>query len=206
MVTKLVLGNQLLPWIAATFNDQLNYKPIYLLRHPVAVCMSQLNTIAKIKPAQQFLFLQADKRFKIFDTLNNERFIEYEKYLRTLETKIEIQVALWCINNKNLINKVKPQWIMVYYEDLLLNPEIEFKLLIKKIGLNDMVENVHNVNFRNPSSTVYNSKFSQNPDEQLSKFLKIFTKEQLHKLQKVLDHFEIKTYTAFSPYPVKKKL
>jgi hypothetical protein len=203
VITKFVLGNQLLPWIAATFNNQLNYKPIYLLRHPVAVCMSQLNTIAKIKPTQQFLILPKSKRFKIFETLNNERFIKHEGYLSSLETKMEIQVALWCINNKNLLNEKQPHWVMVYYEDLLLNPDKEFDLLLKNTGLDKMGGNTQKINFRKPSSTVYNSKLLQNPEDQLSKFTNIFTYDELQKLQNVLDYFEIKIYNAFNPYPLK---
>lgn len=182
VITKFVLGNQILPWIVTTFSEQFKFKPIYLLRHPVAVCMSHLNTFTKIKPHQQFLILPENNRFKTINTLNNERFTVHEAYLSSLETKMEIQVVLWCINNKNLIETKQADWVKVFYEDLLLNPEKEFELLLKKTGLNKIMGNAQNIDFRKPRSTVFNSRFLTNPEEQLTKFTKTFSEQELQKV------------------------
>jgi hypothetical protein len=204
IITKFVLGNQVLPWFVNHFENKMRFKPIYLLRHPVAVCSSQLINFAKINTENHFKELASDYQFHIPNSIYNKRFKENEGYISSLKTKMEIQVALWCINNMNLIeHKHNNKWVMVFYEDLLLNPKEHMISLINDIGMKNKIRQVESYDFRSPSKTVFSSRFEVNPENQLKKFTYTYTEKQLQKVQNVLDYFKIKVYSAFSPYPLR---
>src|SRR4051812_49421745 len=53
IITKFVRANRLIPWMTNHFN--FRYKPIYLLRHPIPVCISQIKNFqpeARLQPFQ----------------------------------------------------------------------------------------------------------------------------------------------------------
>ena len=65
----------LAPWIPHQI--QLRYKPVMLIRHPVAVALSQLDA-----------FRGADRdavTYKVPNCHNNQRFVQNEQYLNGLE-------------------------------------------------------------------------------------------------------------------------
>ena len=203
VVTKFVRANNLLPWFTKDLN--LNHKPILLLRHPITTCMSNLKnfrggmTLASLSQpySEQNIFVPPD-------WINNERYIKHQDFINSLSTPLERKVALWCVNNTHvIIHPEREKWITVYYEDLVLKPEEEFSLLLKKLELPFSPKDYEHLNFKRASDTNIRNGYNPNPAIQLESFLKVFDDVYLNKIQNIFDYFELKNYTAFSAYPIK---
>ncbi len=191
VLTKMVRSNLLLPFIVKNF--KLKHKPIYLLRHPIAVAKSQLRNI----PESQ----KENPGYKIPDTLNNERYIENSEYLDSLETILERQVALWCIHNMEIINHPMngKKWAIVYYEELLLDPGKELKRIGNEISLEiPFDESLIN----KPSKSDFFNEYQDDKKKQLSKWMNGLSQKELHNLQIVFDHYQLKIYSADNIMPL----
>jgi hypothetical protein len=204
VVTKFVLVNQMLPWLVTRFGNKLKYKPVYLVRHPIPTCMSQLKTFHGVKEKDLFKSLKGSVKFVTPSCNFNERFKKHEVYINSLDSKIERHIALWCINNGNLFNhEDSDKWITLFYEDLVISPLEEVVKLFNKMKIPFKSERFEKFNFQKPSHSNFNNEYKSNPVLQLESFLAKFSKEELQRLQSVLDYFKIVQYSAFNAYPIK---
>jgi hypothetical protein len=191
VITKFVRSNEMLAWLVNSF--QLKYKPIYLLRHPVAVAKSQIRNFydkhEKLSP------------FEILDTINSSRYLEHLGYINSLTTMLERQVALWCIHNRNVLNHPDhgKKWIVVYYENLVVNPDKELQRLAEELNLNIPDGSI---DYQRASRSDYHNEYISDKSVQLSKWKNGLTDDQLRALQEVLDHFGIEEYSALDIYPI----
>ncbi len=194
VLTKMVRSNLMLPWL--TKNFVFKHKPIYLLRHPVAVAKSQFRNIPESH--------KENANYIIPDTLNNERYIENSDYLDSLKTTLERQVALWCIHNMDVINHPMndKKWVVVYYEELLLNPDIELQRIGKEINLEiPFDESLVN----KPSRSDFFNEYQNDKKKQLSKWMNGLSQKELRNLQLVFDHYNLKIYSADNIMPLEPR-
>lgn len=204
VVTKFVLANQLLPWLVVVIGDKLKHKPVYLVRHPIPTCMSQLKTFHKVSGDRLFLPLSKAERFNIPNDKCNELYKEHQIYINSLNSKLERHIALWCINNADLLRQESSgEWQTLFYEDLIENPKNVFINLLNSIHVEYDIQVINKINFRKPSHSNFNKDFKLNVDEQLNSYLGKFTKDELNKLQAIFDYFKIVHYSAFNAYPIK---
>lgn len=195
VLTKCVRAVALLPWLIK--NNAFIHKPIYLLRHPIAVVLSQFNAFHNEKS-------QLKQWFDIPDWINNERFIKHADFINQLETVLEKKIALWCINNIYTINHADrdKKWITIYYENLLLHPEMEFSRILNELGLNVSKELFDTVQFQEPSVTDFKDDFIKNATNQLYKWEARLTVSELLHIQAIFDYFGIRCYSAFNAMPL----
>jgi Sulfotransferase family len=191
VITKCVRANQLIPWMINHFN--FRYKPVYLLRHPIPVCISQIKNFlpgARLEP------------FQVPDWINNDAYKKHSGYLNSMETLLQRQIALWCLRNSGIINHphAGEKWIVVYYEDLVSDPENEVSKLFKKLSL-DTPKKLGQ--FRKPSKSTNLNDFKEEPMEQLSKWKEDVNADELAKIEHIFNYFEIKIYSAYNIYPLK---
>ena len=191
VMTKMVRSNLLLPWLTKTFD--FKHKPIYLLRHPIAVSKSQLRNI----PEDQGVFSE----FQIPDIIHNERYAENREYINSLKTRLERQVALWCLHNMEIINHIDSgkRWVVVYYEELLLNTEKEIARISDEINLRIPIDSNK---FDKPSKSDFFHEFQKDKKKQLSKWKDNLSEDELANLQKIFDHFGLTIYNAKEIIPV----
>jgi len=191
MIVKFVRANAMIPWLTKTFNFKL--APVLLLRHPFAVAASQLDY-----GAWDYEYTG----FKIPDCPYNTIYKEHTEFLSTLHSKAEGLVASWCITNRIPLNNNRNNidWITIYYEDLIMNPEKEMERLFNRWDI-DMPGNVV-VAMRHPSTTTKDATFEKSIEQQLSKWMKVYDTEQIIKLQRILDYFEVKVYNGKSVSPI----
>lgn len=193
MIVKFVRANAMIPWLTKTFT--FKFAPVLLLRHPFAVAASQMNY-----GAWDYDY----SGFQIPDCPYNDIYKEHTEFLSTLHSKAESLVASWCITNriplKNKRNNI--DWITIYYEDLIMNPEQEMERLFNawKIEMPDGVMAA----MRRPSSTTKDATFEKSIEQQLSKWMDSFDDEHIMKLQRVLDYFEVNTYTGKTFLPTNR--
>lgn len=195
VITKSVRAVSLLPWIVKHLN--LKRKPIYLLRHPVATAFSHLKAFGNPEESLQ--------PFEVPDFINNERFIQHRAYLNTLQSKVERQVALWCLNNSLVINHPDhgKKWLVVYYEDLVLHPKREVEKLLADLNLPQDTKLLDTINFKKPSQTDMDQDFIKNGIKQLEKWKAWLSPEEQAAIQKIFDHFNFKLYSANESMPNK---
>jgi hypothetical protein len=139
--------------------------------------------------------------FEIPDTIHNERYIQNQAYINSLKSLLEKQVALWCVNNMDIINHPwnGKKWITVYYEKMLIDPEKKLKRISRELNIKLKIdENI----LRKPSRTDFFNEFQANASEQLSKWQHDLSSNDLKKIQDIFDHFGLKSYTARDPLPV----
>jgi hypothetical protein len=192
VITKFVRANLLLPYLVNNFN--LKYKPIFLVRHPIDVCISQI------------------KAFKIDNndvenySINNERFIENKEYIYSLDSKLEKKIAIWCLNNCHVLkdfetlNKV----ILVFYSDLLINPVEETSKIFKKLNIldgNEIEAVLDLIDFKRPSLTDFKNDLINESKKQLNKNFEKLTINEKDKIQLIFNYFGFNLFNAYSPYP-----
>lgn len=181
LIIKFCRANRLLPWFVNQF--QPKYKPVYMVRHPFAVVQSQLKQGGWDSP------------FKKFE-IPKSPFVQFEEehydFLFSLNSKPELLTAVWCISNKQTIDNDRngKDWIFLTYEDLFLRPEEMVKHIFDVWGLEVPIS----INYSKVSATSKGTD-TKNKLAQLSKWQEAFTSDDIQRMSKVLEHFEIKLYS-----------
>jgi hypothetical protein len=141
--------------------------------------------------------------FKLPNTLNNDRYHPHIDYINSLETRLEQQIAIWCIDNIEIINhRDSNKWLSIYYEDFILNPKASLISVFNAWNLNYDSITLDTLDFKKPSRTVYDKNdLKSDANLHIESFLEKFNPNQLQRIQDILDHFEIKNYSAFDAYP-----
>jgi hypothetical protein len=183
-VVKLIGANALLPWLTHQFN--FSFTPIHFLRHPFAIVASQAKRPAWKKAGAT--------GFKVPNCRFNEVYLQHQNFLSTLETRAEAMTAWWCLENsiplRSPHNNVK--WITLHYENLLMNPEIELRKIFTRWGIEMPASILDQV--QQPSTTTTEATFLQSKEKQLSKWQESLGADQIFKMRRVLDYFEIECY------------
>ena len=189
IIVKFVRGNTFIPWLINQFD--FKYKPVYLLRHPLAVANSRLRNFKEDQAFQSFNF--PDQPF-------NENILVHKPFLESLKTSIEIVIAIWCLNNKALLQEEDPkEYIKVNYENLRLQPEVQLRKIFNQLTIPLPKKALEMIN--KPSVTDFNKEMVADPHHQIEKWVKLISPEQQAEAQRVLDYFEIREYSAYNAYP-----
>tara|TARA_B110000259_G_scaffold57894_1_gene68386 strand:+ start:269 stop:1270 length:1002 start_codon:yes stop_codon:yes gene_type:complete len=201
VITKFVRANLLAPYLLETFN--FKKKPIFLIRHPIDICMSQNKTNFSESFQNRF------KEKNIPNDINKTRFEKHFAFLNKLDTDLEIRIALWCINNISTINNsdIFSKMFVVYYYDLILNPKSQLEKIYKNLGIEEVLyKNFNFIDFKKPSSTARANQSYDDAKYQLKKNIKTLSPLQKDNIQKVFDYFNFKLFDAYSAEPKKQHL
>jgi len=179
LLIKFCRASALLPWITETF--PLRYKPVHLVRHPLAVVASQF-------------------RHGSWDTLAIKKAGTASP---SPDDIVEHQVTLWCKENALALQAADSAsaWITVHYEDLLLAPLREFDRIFSTWGCQPDVD-IETL-IRKPSGTTRDASHLSTPESQLAKWQGTFTEETLEIAQQILDRAGVTRYSSRSPMPLR---
>ncbi|OUT66954.1 MAG: hypothetical protein CBB70_09485 [Planctomycetaceae bacterium TMED10] len=192
-LTKFVRANLLVPYLIAQFD--FKFKPVFLIRHPIDVCISRTKSFERD---------HVSIGHNITESINSERFIEHAAFLDTLDSDFELQIAHWCLNNCATIKKLDTNKLcVVFYSDLLLNPEKETEKILDTTGLRVFAENLNEIEYRNASYTS-NSHLEESVEKQLTKNIESLDQGTKQKVQDIFDYFDFKIFSAFSAFPNKQ--
>jgi hypothetical protein len=126
VIMKFCRGNALLPWLCNNFD----IKPIYLIRHPLAVVSSQLQhmNFRGYKVHADTMSYQNGKYLKLFEM--------YRDQIRNIRSIEEMFAVWWCLSNAGplIINEANRKWITVSYEMLIKQPEFEYERVTSHTG------------------------------------------------------------------------
>jgi len=182
LILKCVHANGMLPWI--TNQICFRHPPIYLLRHPFAVVLSQKRHGA---------WKEQEIPFQIPNCPYNEIFKRHSHFLSTLKSFEEVMTANWCLSNIHTLNHPNPvRWHTLYYEHLreqgLVGLFRHFELPVPRdVGL---LANKPSRTTRGSGPTSLDSW-----QQEISVSLQ-------GRMQRVLDTFGVTQYSKDSPFPL----
>ena len=126
--------------------------------------------------------------------------------LKAFHDKQDAEVTLlkpietWLQTNSDLHEHLDEKYLTIFYEDLLLNPKDE----LTKIELAWGKELVRYIpSLRKASATDFQNDLQQNPRMQIEKWINQISEQQKKELQDLFDKYALKTYSAYSAYPIK---
>lgn len=189
LVLKFVRANGLLPWLLRQFDFRL--KPVVLTRHPFAMAASMVRHPGWSDMPSHYVFPQSP-------------FMEYSQdersFLESLTTPEEVMVAKWCTRNRGLLRHPRhnQDWITLHYEILLLRPEDTIRYLFAEWNMPVPPAVLQNIN--KASREALETDFLRDKTYQLNKWHTRFTPQQIARLQRIMDFFEIDLYSK-DPMP-----
>ncbi|MFW5787943.1 MAG: sulfotransferase domain-containing protein [Halanaerobiales bacterium] len=215
-VFRLLRSSYLLDW----FNNNFDIHIIYLFRHPIAASLSRKkiwensSNPSYWSPNNDYL-LKSDYIRKKYLTSKN---IKYLKIKLKNCNRLEEFVITWCLENLPVIRKIqslkhRPDFIVLTYEDLLMNPGKVISFLCQKLHLADEEKMLAQLQI--PSSTVrYSDDRTKNNFENrtydqnylLKKWKKEISDETEKSIFAILKKFQIEIYCEGNFIPSRRFL
>ena len=176
MVVKFVRANRLLPWLCNNFTIP---KPILLLRHPCGVVASQLNY---------------DHAWSDIQRPEIPEYIQqYPKFIEIIEeanSEIEFLTITWILDQLPvLLSETPERWLIITYEDLILQPEKTLKCISNQWKVNLNTEKAL-AKLHKPSTVVSTSGISG-----VNGWQKKLTKEQINTILNLVHAFGLSFYS-----------
>ena len=178
-VYKTIRGKRLLHWLKA--NIKFKYKPIFLIRHPLAM----IHSLSKHQ-SWNYQF----RPFELPKKRNIETYVKHNDFLQNLRSTEEQILAHWCMANEiyfkhdNLIKDC----IIVKYEDLLSDTENTLIDIFNEWQMD--VGGINKIDFRKPSSSS-NKGHKILPAVQKEQWKKEMDNTSVQKYNRILEYFEI---------------
>ncbi len=174
------------------FEMKFNIQVVYLLRHPIPVALS---------------LIRENIEHRVVHYLNNDLYCQ--KYLseelicfsnQIIEhgSELEIRILQWCLENLPPIKFfIKENWVIVTYEDLVVNGEETINKLYNSLNLNEFQSLAEHLS--QPSRTTEDIKTKNkiiNEDKTylIRKWEKVITKEEKQKAFDILRKFDLEKY------------
>jgi len=108
------------------FRDSFNGRIVYFIRHPIPVSLSR----------RAFPRLQAFVNSAYADNFSDSQLREAQRIM-TLGSHLERGVLDWCFQNALPLRQMTPDWALLTYEQLVLEPEVSVQYLADKLELAD---------------------------------------------------------------------
>lgn len=188
LVIKFTRAHLMLPWLTRQF--EFKYKPILLLRHPIAVAQSQVRAFAH----------KSFEGWRTPQSRKNEIYSIHEPFLMTLKTNLEIQLALWYMHNSIPLSHARndQDWVVVHYENLLTDPSNELARIKERTGI--PIPQISENQLIKRSNSDFKGDF-KNAKNQLVKWKSKLTDEELERLQEIITYFKVDIYSCEDHMP-----
>lgn len=198
IIVKFIRANLMLEWIAKNFNVKI----LFVVRHPAAVISSCLNIVMS-NVVQGWDFEGLLQKYKNDVQLNDDFLHRYDSFLQHRLSIVSSIAVIWCI--ENMLPIVKAQQAghhVVFYEDLIVNPESNWEKIIRSIDVNSTPSiELYSKPSQQASKYMKKSKFD---DSQITRWQKYLNKEQLIEIEEILKNFNVSIYNVSEPMPVSR--
>lgn len=177
--------------------DKLNAKIVYLVRHPIPVSISR-KELPRLKS-----FVESDD-FKL--TAFQKKI---SKEIFNNGSQMQKAILDWCYQNYLTLSNNKNNWLIISYEQMVLDPESVIKELNKREIITEELGKVYK-SLQSPSKNTYQSSVERkkllknkesDPKELIKNWLSKVDENQINQVQEILDVFNIDLYKANSPFP-----
>ncbi len=188
-------GEDRISWFRDTFGGRV----VLLLRHPIAVSLSR-----DVLPRLQ-AFLESDYRRHF-----SAQQLAFARQLAASGNKLERGVLDWCLQNAVPLRQAEPDWIVISYEQLVLEPRPVLERLAAKLDLPDPERLFRSL--RVPSRTVNKSdrltaQVLDQPDSAerssylIEKWRRHVGPEVELRVMEILKRFDVDVYAAGHALP-----
>ncbi|MDX2245486.1 MAG: sulfotransferase [Bacteroidia bacterium] len=133
----LFAGEDYIGWFQEKFDGQI----VYLLRHPIPVSFS------RSKSPRLESFLNSEFR----NNLNSEE-LRFAKKIQTSGSDYERAVLDWTLQNLMPLRQMQPDWLLISYEQLVLESEKMVGYMVSKLGFKDPDQMLSRINKASASS------------------------------------------------------
>jgi hypothetical protein len=181
--------------------QRCNAHVVYLLRHPIATSISR-HALPRLE-----LFLRSE----FYDRLlgDSDRIAEIRQ-LASSGTSLQKALVSWCYENLVALSQPRDTWLLLSYEELVLNPERSCDLLLDRLQLTD--RNAMLAAFERPAVNITMShaqtiEAMSNPDAKhrrhrlATKWMNQVSARDMDDAAEVLSAFAIDAYDARRPLP-----
>ncbi len=181
LLIKFCRANLLLPWLTKNFD----IKPIYLIRHPLAVVASQLR-----HPGYQSMDIK-EHIFKINHPKYNDIFEKYRYLMVKINSRESLFAHWWAIQQILLLNHPEKdsRWVTVSHEKLHRYPAEELNRIAEFCSIE--IPKDWEKRIRKPSQTAQD--FSET--DHVSGWKKYLSKEQVSEILDIVHAYGIGLYT-----------
>lgn len=196
-IVKDIRANLLLKWLA--LNTE-NMPIIFIMRHPCAVALSKEKIFFKKGAWEPNVskFLSQGKLMK--DYLSDFKFIfnRYDEY-----NFFEKKIIEWCIKNYIPLKQFDDdEMLLVFYEDLCLNPQRVLDKVFGFIGKEWAFDEKLKSKISKPSALSKEDSAIRQGENLITKWIKEIEKKDLLKTAEIIKCFNLdKIYTIDSPKP-----
>ena len=182
----------MLGWLSKNYHAKI----VYLVRHPCAIVASKLRLKGPGWSHEGLLKLYLGDQALWNDYLHN-----FKEVISNPYAEIEGHTLLWCIENMiPLTRSDKKNTLTVFYEDLILNGQREWKCIWDFLDLNG-IPGLESIS-RPSQQTSYDMKDKVFDSNQLTKWTKDFTRDELLQIDRILNIFQVPFYSAWEPKPI----
>ncbi|MCA9884568.1 MAG: hypothetical protein KC708_16430, partial [Anaerolineae bacterium] len=121
IIFKILNGQEdRISWFADTFNGRI----LFLLRHPIPVSLSR----KQLPRLETFVKSEYKRHFTVKQLTSAERVIANG-------SNLERGVLSWCFQNAVPLRDRRPDWIVMTYEQTVLEPEVIIRHLARRLDL-----------------------------------------------------------------------
>lgn len=194
LVIKVCNAHALIDW----FNQHFDIYCLYLIRHPVPTALSIINR-GWGNDAAAYLKNEAFCK----EYLNRNQ-VTFGRHILEDGTQLQQYVLEWVLENLVPLRLFQRRtWLTITYEELVMRPKEISGLICRRFNLPDPDKMWRVVN-KASRTTTKSSRYlieSEGPRALVYKWMQKVDKNEIVKIQEILDVFDIWAYKASSPYP-----
>lgn len=193
IVLKIIHGGE--QWINR-FRDSCNGRIVYLLRHPIAVSLSR----TQYPRIEAFLNSDYTKNFSKEQLGGSRRILQSG-------SDLDRGVLSWCLQNAVSLRNIQPDWAVVSYEQLVVDPKPVVDCLAEKLELPrkdpmlGALETPSAVLYKSDRETQQMLQKKADRSALVEKWRKHITKHDEQRAMDILKIFDINAYHAGEVMP-----
>lgn len=183
------------------FEDSFGVKIIHLIRHPIPVALSR-----EVFPLlDEFAECALRSQFSTEELLLADRIIASGSHL-------EKGVLAWCLHHLPALRAERESWLRISYEETVLQPENVIDRLVNTLSLSDsdrmkrQIVEPSQVTRKSNAETRKLLTGKQNREFLIHKWKRRVSDADLQRVDAILQTFDAKIYSAFSPTPLSRPL
>lgn len=189
---KMIRGNLLLGWLVKNFSVNV----ALLVRHPGAVIESMNRLRGEDWEPEKVLSIYQEQ-IELLERISPKA----RKLIALSKTELEKYMLAWCLENALPIREAEDNGVhVVFYENLVVNPEKEWCSLASALGLDKVPDESV---FITPSQQAAPGKKSEDYAKvRLGRWMEAYSTSELKLMQDILDQLDVTCYRMDDPLPV----